>query len=134
MSFRLSSLGCCLTLAVFGSSLVTRTEAQTESRPRRAIELAETNNTEVLTRPNQLTDKKEAFKEPEGEWKKAFESLSLENRAESMAPQYVPPRPAPVPNKRMKDLLERKRNWMMAPEDLLPENSGEDWTEGNDSV
>src|SRR6266478_2571631 len=121
MSFRLSSLGCCLTLALFGGvSLVSSgAYAQGESRPRRALELSETNNTEVLSRLNQLTDKKEGLKELQGEWNKSFES-SLENRANggALQPQYAPPRPAPISSKRMKDLLERKRSWMLTPDDL----------------
>jgi len=130
MSFRLSSLGCCLSLLFFGgvSLFPTSARAQGESRPRRAIELSETNNTEVLSRLDQLTDKKEGFKELQDEWSKAFQSVTLESRTgDGSAPlQYTPPRPAPLSSKRMKDLLERKRNWMLTPEDLLPENSSDD--------
>src|SRR3974390_2024547 len=132
MSFRLSSLECCLTLAFFAGVTFVSTSAyaQGESRPRRSIELSETNNTEVLSRLNQLTEKKAGLKELEQEWNKAFQSLSLDNRAGAadVAPQYAPaPRPTVVPNKRIKDLLERRKNWMLTPDDLLPENSNDDW-------
>lgn len=131
MSFRLSSLRDCLTLAFFAGACLFSTSAyaQGETRPRRAIELSETNNTEVLNRLNQLTDKKEGLKELQGEWSKAFESLSFENRANegALPPQYTPPRPTPIPSKRMKEFLERKRTWMLTPDDLLPENSSDDW-------
>jgi hypothetical protein len=138
MSFRLSSLGCCLTLAFFGGVTLFPNAArgQGDSRPRRAIELTETNNAEVLNRLNHLTEKKDGLKELPSEWNKAFGSLSLENRATDgggVAPQYTPPRPPPISNKRMKDLLERKRNWTLTPDDLLPENSGEEWLDTSDT-
>src|SRR5579862_8140020 len=104
MSFRLSSLGCCLSLALFGGVGFVSTTAygQGESRPRRALELSETNNAEALSRLNQVTDKKDAVKEPELDWKKSLGSLSLDNPG-APALQYVAPKSPPISNKRMKD-------------------------------
>jgi len=71
MSFRLSSTGCCLALIFFGGADVVLNTAcaQGVSHPKRAIEFSETNNTEVLSKLNQLNNESETARGLQDEWK-----------------------------------------------------------------
>jgi len=127
MSFRLSSTGCCLALIFFGGADVVLNTAcaQGVSHPKRAIEFSETNNTEVLSKLNQLNNESETARGLQDEWK-PWNSGSIDDRA-SRAPgaQYAPPSSARIPTRRLKDLLERRKSWTS--DDLLPGNSAGDW-------
>jgi hypothetical protein len=131
MNLKVSSFGCCCALLFLGAgNLVEGTaKAQGDTRHTRAIELSETNNTEVLKRLNQLGDKKDEYKELEEEWSKPFESLAVEGQTGgALAPYYAPPSARAVPNKRVKELLERQKNWTLTPTDLISANGGQDWS------
>jgi hypothetical protein len=131
MNLKVSSIGCCCALLFLGAgNLVEGTaKAQGDTRHTRAIELSETNNPEVLKRLNQLGDKKDEYKELGEEWSKPFESLSVEGQAGgSLAPYYAAPSARAVPNKRVKELLERQKNWTLTPTELISANAAQDWT------
>ena len=129
MSLRLSSPGFCLTLILLGAASLVfdSANAQGISRRGRAIEFSETNNTEVLSKLNQLQNKNEAGNEP-ADWNRAFQYQGIRDQA-SYAPggQYVSPSNPRVSNRKMKDLLERQKNWNVTSDDLFPGNSRDGW-------
>jgi hypothetical protein len=134
MEFKVSSFGCCCVLALWGAGgLVQSTAlAQGETRHTRAIELSETNNTEVLKRLNQLGDKKDEYKELGDEWSKSFGAVSAESpESGALTPYYARPGARAIPTKRVKDLLERQKNWTLTPTDLISANGSQDWSQSS---
>jgi hypothetical protein len=98
--------------------VVTHAQAQGTQKPRRFIELSETNTAEILTNLNQLTVKKEGIRELDdqlGSFNAFSGRKSLEQRFN--APYMRPSGSGSLPNKTIKELLERK-NWALSPEEL----------------
>jgi hypothetical protein len=135
MNLKVSIFGCCSALVFLGAGgLVESTvQAQGNTRHTRAIELSETNNTEVLKRLNQLGDKKDEYKELGDEWSKSLESLSVPDQANgSWARYYAAPAARAIPNKRVMELLERHKNWTLTPSDLISASGSQDWSQSSD--
>src|SRR6266404_1250780 len=130
MSLRLSSFAYCLTLFLFGAAnpVLNVSYAQGDSHHKRSIEFSETNNTEVLSKLNQLNNESETARGLQEEWSRPWESRSIQERARRAAgAPYAPPSTPRISTRRMKDLLDRQKNWMVTSDDLVPGNSKEDW-------
>ncbi|HLH55560.1 MAG TPA: hypothetical protein VKY92_18315 [Verrucomicrobiae bacterium] len=95
---------------------VPRACAQGSQQPRRALELSETNTAEILTNLNQLTIKKDGLKELDDQLRE-INSFSKGKLFES---RFNMPYNAPraLPNKTIKELIDRKNNWNLSPEEL----------------
>lgn len=109
MSFGFSRFGVVF-LCLASSCLVAESaHAQGQARPRRSIELTETNSAEVLTNLDLLTTKKDVSRQID-EQLRSLKGLSAPG---SMDGRFSLPYVAPtvVPNKKLKDLLQQKRNW-----------------------
>jgi hypothetical protein len=91
--------------------------AQGTLKPRRSLELTETNSAEILTNLNLLNTKKEGISELD-EQLKGLKKFSPDPMFE--ANWYVPyaPQSSGVPNKALKELLQRQNNWGLTPEEL----------------
>jgi len=75
---------------------------------------------EVTTNLHQLTNKKDSLKDLEDDLNKSFRSFSGASSLDGVAPPPVQPAPAPVvPSKRLKELMERRKNlFLLTPDDL----------------
>jgi hypothetical protein len=122
MSFRLSSLRICFgVMAVAGSSLPL-CSAHAGGEPRgRSIEFSEARSDEGTTNLHQLTGKKDGLKQLEEDLYRPLQMLAPQSSLEGVI--AAPSRPAAGPliqNKRVKELLERRKNWVfMSPEDMM---------------
>jgi hypothetical protein len=118
MCLGFSKLGLSLVLAAFAASspLVNHALAQGKPQPRRSIELSETNSAEILTNLNQLTTKKDEFRQLDEQLRTLKGLSGLKSMEQGFSMPYAAP--AARPNKRMKDLLERQKNWSLTPEDI----------------
>jgi hypothetical protein len=91
--------------------------AQGNQRPRRSIELSETNSAEILTNLNQLTTKKDGFRQLDDQLR-SLKGISTPNSMERrLTLPYVPPSASAVPSKALMEILERKKNWGLNPEE-----------------
>jgi hypothetical protein len=104
-------------LMALGSLGVNQVHAQGSQQPRRAIELSETNSAEILTNLDQLTTRKEGFKQLE-ERLKSLRGISPGSLEDRFNAPYVSPTMSVLPNKTIKDLLDRQRTWNLTPEEL----------------
>ncbi len=108
---------------VFVAAGVAVCAGQSASRqPARPIEFSSPRSDEVTTNLHQLTSRKDGLRQLEEDlYAPLQKSLGPRNSLEGvMAPLPKPPAPSAVQNRRVKELLERRKNWMfMAPEDLL---------------
>jgi hypothetical protein len=112
---------CCgaLVLAVGGLCVCS---AQQSGRHRgRPIEFSTSSSDEVTTNLHQLTSKKDGLKQLEEDLYSPLQSFTPRSSLEGVS---VPPPRAPAPSaiqsKRIKELLDRRKNWVfMTPEDLL---------------
>jgi len=87
----------------------------------RPIEFSSPKSDEVTTNLHQLTSKKDSLRQLEEDLYKPLESFSVKGSLEGVAapPPRVPSAPA-VQSKRVKELLERRKNWgFMSPEDMF---------------
>src|SRR5512147_1595955 len=121
MSFRLCALRVCratVTLAVTGL-LVSSAYAADRQRGR-PIEFSAPKSDEVTTNLHQLTSKKDGLKQLEEDLYKPLRSFTPKSSLEGVvAPPARPPSPPVIQNKRVKELLERRKNWVfMTPKDL----------------
>jgi hypothetical protein len=124
MSFRLSSLRICCGLVVVAVISLLPCGAQTGGRQRgRSIEFSEPRSDEVMTNLHQLTIKKDGLKEmEEGLYRPLPSSTSQSSLDGVAAPLPSGPAPTVIQSQRVKELLERRKNWIfMRPEDLLAE-------------
>jgi hypothetical protein len=129
MSFRLSSRQICLATATIGLSGLLAGNAQTGGKERgRPIEFSLPRSDEVTNNLNQLRSKKDSLKQLEDDLYKPLESFAPKSSLDGVA--APPPRAPSVPtieSKRVKELLERRKNWgFMSPEDLLGAPTVED--------
>jgi hypothetical protein len=92
--------------------------AQGNQRPRRAIELSETNSAEILTNLDLLTTPKEGIKQLEDQLKSLRGISPVNSMEERFGAPYVSPTMSVLPNKTMKELLDRQKNWNLTPEEL----------------
>jgi hypothetical protein len=119
MSFRLYKLGWCIVLSglVCSGLLQSNGYAQGTHKPRRFIELSETNSAEILTNLTRLTTKQDGVDQLEDQLRtiKGLSTSSLERR---LALPYVPHSSTPIPTKTIKELIERQKNWGLTPEQL----------------
>jgi hypothetical protein len=91
--------------------------AQGRIRPRRSIELSETNSPEILTNLNQITSKKEGVRQLEDQLR-TLNSFSTANSLQGDFPTpYASPN-APLPKRTLKELIERQKNWGLTAEEL----------------
>jgi hypothetical protein len=105
-----------LCLAVTGLQ-VNCAYGQGSQRPHRFIELSETNTAEILTNLNQLTTKKDGFKPLEDQLRSLKSLSGRKSLEERFNAPYIAPRTT-IPNKTIKELLERQKNWDLSPEEL----------------
>ena len=122
MRFRLSSRRICLGAALLAGSGLLICSAQAAGKPRsRTIEFSSPKSEEVTTNLYQLTSKKDSLKQLEEDLYKPLESFAPKSSLDGVVAR--PPRTAPstaIQNKRVKELLERRKNYMfMTPEELL---------------
>jgi hypothetical protein len=96
---------------------VSHVQAQGSQRPRRHIELSETNSAEILTNLDLLTTSKEGAKPLEDQLKLLREASPGSSLERFNAP-YMSPTMSRLPNKAIKDLLDQRRNWSFTPEEL----------------
>jgi hypothetical protein len=129
MSFRFSSLQICLAAATLVLSGVLVGNAQTGRKERgRPIEFSLPKSDEVTTNLHELTSKKDSLKQLEEDLYKPLESFSPKSSLDGVLvpPPRTPSAPA-IQSKRVKELLERRKNWVfMSPEDLVSAPSVED--------
>jgi hypothetical protein len=122
MSFRLTSSGICLAVAAVVLGGLVAGNAQTGGRERgRPIEFSSPRSDEVTTNLNQLTTKKDSLKELEEDLYKPLQSFGASSSLEGVAiPPPQPPTAPTVQSKRVRELLEKRKNWVfMSPEDML---------------
>jgi hypothetical protein len=129
MSFRLSRRVIWLAATSLVVSVVVVGSAKAQSKERgRPIEFSLPKSDEVTTNLQQLTSKKDSLKQLEEELYKPLESFSPKGSLEGVAAPLprAPSAPA-VPSKRVKDMLEKRKNWVfMSPEDMLGTPTVED--------
>jgi hypothetical protein len=122
MSFRFSSLQICFgVMAVAGSGLLL-CSAHAGGEPRdRSVGFSEARSDEVTTNLHQLTIRKDGLMQLEEDLYRPLQMLAPQSSLEGVV--APPSRPAAGPliqNKRVMELLERRKNWVfMSPEDLL---------------
>jgi hypothetical protein len=122
MSFGFSKFGVCAatTLLVCSSLTVPRVEAQGQQKPRRFIELSETNSAEILTNLNRITARKEGVDQLEDQLR-VVRSLTPKNlEARFNAPYNTP---TAIPRKTLMELLDRQKNWGLTAEELGTANA-----------
>jgi hypothetical protein len=129
MSFRFWSLQVWLATATMVLSGLLAGNAQTARKERgRPIEFSLPKSDEVTTNLQQLTSKKDSLKQLEEDLYKPLESFRPESSLDGVvAPPPRTPSAPPIQSKRVKELLERRKNWVfMRPEDLVSEPTIED--------
>jgi hypothetical protein len=122
MSFRLSNLGIGCVIAAVLSWCLLPCDAQTRARPRgRSIELSVPRTDEDTNSAQRLTIKKNAPKELGDDLYKTLPGFAPQSSLDGIsAPLPANPPPSAAQSKRMKELLDRQKNWVfMRPEDLL---------------
>jgi hypothetical protein len=129
MSFKFSSLHICLAAAALVLSGVLVGNAQSGGKERgRPIEFSLPKSDEVTTNLHELTSKKDSLKQLEEDLYKPLETFSPKSSLDGVV--IPPPRTAsapPIQSKRVKELLERRKNWVfMNPEDLIGAPSADD--------
>jgi hypothetical protein len=123
MSFRLSSRRLCFGAAALSASalLISSAQGADRSRGRRINEFPVPASSEVTTNLQQLTSKKDGLKQLEEDLYKPLQAFAPKSSLDGVVAR--PPRPSAAPviqNKHLKDLLERRKDWVfMTPEDLL---------------
>jgi len=121
MSFRLSSLRICFSVAALALGGLLVCHAQTGGKERgRAIEFSEPKSDEVTTNLHQLTSKKDSLRQLEEDLYQPLQSFTPKSSLEGVvAPPPRPPATSVIQSKRARELLERRKNWeFMRPEDL----------------
>ena len=122
MSVRLSSLRFCLCVAVFALGGLLVCSAQVGGKQRgRSIEFSAPRSDEVTTNLHQLTSRKDGLKQLEEDLYAPLQSFAPRSSLEGVvAPPPRAPAPSAIQSKRVRELLERRKNWVfMTPEDLL---------------
>ncbi len=118
MSLGFSNFGWWVALFWFAVSgpLASHVVAQGKAQPHRSIELSETNSAEVLTNLNQLSTKKDGFKQLDDQLRSLKGILSGNSMDRTFDVPYVSPAVSTLPNKALKELLDKRRNWGLSVE------------------
>lgn len=120
MSLGFSRSGSWILLFCLAASGLVERHAQAQGIPRsrRSIELTETNSAEILTNLNQLTVKKEGVQQLEDQLK----SLKGVGGATSFEQRFNAPygsqNASPASSKTIMELIERRKNWGLTPEEM----------------
>jgi len=105
-------------LCFTAAALVAHAPAQGIPRPRRSLEITETNSAEILTNLSRLTTKKEGINELD-ERLRALKKSSPDAGFDAWSIPYVAPPGGTLPNKAaLRELLQRQMNWGLSPEEL----------------
>jgi hypothetical protein len=117
MSFGFFKFGRFLAVsAVLGIALgAPQVRAQGQQRPRRFIQLSETNSAEILTNLNRITARKEGVDQLEDQLR-VVRSLTPKNLETRFNAPYNAP--TAIPRKTLMDLLDRQKNWGLTSEEL----------------
>jgi hypothetical protein len=129
MSFRFSSLQVWLGAAAAVLSSVLVCSAQTGGKGRGwPIEFSGPKNGEATNDLNQLTGRKDGMKELEEDLFRPQQSFSPPSSLDGIIARPTRPQAAPlIQNKRVKELLERRKDWVfMNPEDLMATSAAEE--------
>lgn len=124
MSIRLSSFWICPgAVAVVLCALMVCSAHAADRRRGRPIEFSSPSSDEVTTNLNQLTSKKDGLKQLEEDFYRPLQSFSPKSSLDGVvAPIPRTPTAPVIQSKRVKELLERRKNWVfMRPEDLVAE-------------
>ena len=123
MSFRFLSPRWYLGMAalLLCGCVVNNAQAAGTPRGRRINEFVEPRSDEVTTNLHQLTDKKDGLKQLEEDLYRPLQSFAPQSSLDGVVARPPLPRAEPaIQSKRVKELLERRKNWVfMTPEDLL---------------
>lgn len=120
MSLGFSNFGWWIALFWFAVSgpLASHVVAQGKTQPHRSIELSETNSAEILTNLNQLSTKKDGFRQLDDQLR-SLKGISSGNALNARFDvPYVAPTVSALPNKALKELLDRRRNWGLSAEGI----------------
>jgi hypothetical protein len=123
MSFKHSSRRLWIGAAALsvGAGLMCSAQAAGRPRGRTINEFPMPGSSEVTTNLQQLTSKKDGLKQLEEDLYRPLQSFAPKSSLDGVVAR--PPKPAVgpvIPNKRVKELLERRKDWVfMTPEDLL---------------
>jgi len=117
MSFGFSKFGACAAAsALLCTGLVgPGVQAQGQQKPKRFIELSETNSAEILTNLNRIAARKEGVDQLEDQLR-SYQSLRPNDFEGSFNAPYNATRA--VPRKALKELLDRQKNWGLSPEEF----------------
>lgn len=122
MNFRHNSCPICLAAAALTLSGLLVCDARGGGKERgRPIEFSLPKSDEATTNVYQMTTKKDSLKQLEEDLYKPLESFAPKSSLDGVAapPPSEPPAP-PIQSKRLKELLERRKNWgFISPEDLI---------------
>ena len=122
MSYQLLSLSGCRALAILAMSGLWVCPVQGGGKERgRSIEFSAPNSDEVTTNLHQLTSKKDSLKQLEEDLYKSVQTFAPKSSLDGVvAPPARTPAGPVIPNKRVKELLERRKNWAFVnPKDLM---------------
>ena len=112
---------CCGAVALVVASAPVCSGQSAGRQRTRPIEFSAPRSDEVITNLHQLTSRKDSLKQLEEDLYAPLQSFSPRSSLEGVvAPPPRPVRPSTIQSKRVKELLDRRKNWMfMTPEDLL---------------
>ena len=100
------------------TGLVGHAQAQGTPRPRRSIEITETNSAEILTNLNLLNSKKEGISDLEDQLR-TLRKMSPEPSFDgNWTVPYLPPSGSKASNKTLRELLDRQKNWGLTSEEM----------------
>ncbi len=117
-----------IALAIFAGLLASSSHAADPRGSGRSIEFSAPKSNELSTNLNQLTSKKDSLKQLEEDAYKTIQSFTPLGSLDGVTPTAVRPiAPPPGPSKRMKEKMDRDKNYIwMAPEQLLPDKTVEE--------
>jgi hypothetical protein len=122
MSLRLRTFQVCRATVTLALTGLLAYSAHAAGRQRgRPIEFSVPRSDDVTTNLHQLTNKKDGLKQLEEDLYRPLQSFAPKSSLEGVvAPPVRPPSSSVIENKRVKELLERRKNWVfMTPEDLV---------------
>ena len=129
MSFRPLRFTCCIILAVLALNglLAGRLVAQGVAS-RRPIEFSEPKGGGGYTNLHELGSRTDRLKQLEEELSRPLRTFSSDSSLEGISVPFVQPSTTPViQSKKLRDLLERRKNWVfLSPEDVLAGPTAED--------
>jgi hypothetical protein len=129
MSFRRSTCQICLAAAILAVSGLLVCNAQTGGKERtRPIEFSRPRSDQGTTNLQQLMGKPDSLQQLEDESYRPLQPFAPQSSLDGVvAPRTRPPATPAIQNKRVKELLERRKNWVFSsPEDLLMSPTVED--------